>query len=220
MSRLHTIQATLKAVADHFGAEVSEGLEVPPETIEGWPGLVVIERDGRRHLRSMLWGFPRRTREMRERGDPTGRIGLVADLTNPLWDKLVVDPRYRCLIVLTHFANPDGDPGEKTRTWFSLLDQPIMAWAGFCRNTPEFGPVYAGMTMEANEAIPPTNDRMPVLVEPQEYDRWLRGSIADVIDMQFGAPVAADRMRVEPTKDLWRSEGVPPSAGAQFGLEF
>lgn len=31
--------------------------------------------------------------------------------------------------------------------------------SGFCKNTLEFVPVYAGMTMEANEAIPPTNDR-------------------------------------------------------------
>lgn len=84
-----------------------------------------------------------------------------------MWDQLVVDPRYRCLIALTHFGNPDGVPGAKTRTWFSVEGQPILAWAGFCRNTPEHGPVYAGMTMEANAAIPPTNDRMSVLIEPR-----------------------------------------------------
>lgn len=46
-----------------------------------------------------------------------------------------------------------------------------MAWAGFCRNFPEVGPSYAGMTMEANATIPPTNDRMPVLLEPHEHAR-------------------------------------------------
>ena len=43
----------------------------------------------------------------------------------------MVDPRYRCLIPLTHFANPDGDKGAKTRSWFSLTDAPLTAWAGF-----------------------------------------------------------------------------------------
>jgi len=58
--------------------------------------LAVFERNGRRLLKAMDWGFPRLTRVMREQGDPPGRIGLVADLTNPLWADLVVHPRYRC----------------------------------------------------------------------------------------------------------------------------
>lgn len=213
MSRLHTIMASRADVAAHFGAEFSDDLVVPAETTEGLPGLVVFERDGKRLLRSLTWGFPRLARD-----GESNRIGLVADLTNPMWDKLVVDPRYRCLIVLSHFGNPDGEPGSKTRTWFSVDKRPIVAWAGFCRNTPEFGAVYAGMTMEANAAIPPTNDRMPVLLDPHEYDRWLKGSIQDVIGFQFGAPFAAKRMVVERTKDLWRSHGLPSQPRPQLAI--
>ena len=201
--------ASIEAVAAHFGAEPAAGLEVPTETVEGLPGLIVIEKDGRKLLKSPTWGFPRLDRDMRERGDPPERIGLVADLTNSMWDKMAMDPRYRCLIVLTHFANPDGEPGEKTRTWFSVKGQPIMAWAGFCKNTREFGPVYAGMTMEANAAIPPTNDRMPVLLGPHEYERWLHGPINDVIGFQFRKPFAAERMEVLRTNDRWRSGKLP-----------
>lgn len=216
MSRLHTVMASVGEVTAHFGAEAPDDLVIHPETTEGLPGLIVFERNGRRCLRSLTWGFPRMTREARERGDGPDRLGLVADLTNPMWDQLVVDPRYRCLIVLTHFGNPDGEAGEKTRTWFSVEKQPITAWAG-CRNTPEFGPVYAGMTMEANAAIPPTNDRMPVLLDPHEYDRWLHGSIQDVIGFQFGKPLAAERMVVERTDDRWRSDGLP-SRSTQMAL--
>jgi len=212
MSRLHTILADVQDIAAHFGVDSVPHVEHSEEMIEGNRGLVVRESHGRRVLQTMTWGFPRQTQEMRDHGEPMGRIGLVADLTNPLWEKTVVDPRYRCLIVLTHFANPDGQQGARTRTWYSLKDQPIMAWAGFCRNTPEFGPVYAGMTMEANSAVMPTNDRMPVLIEPREYDRWLHGSIQDVIEFQFRAPIAASRMIVDPTNDRWRSEGLPTNA--------
>src|SRR3546814_16239208 len=105
-----------------------------------------------------------------------------------MWGTRVVEARYRGLITLTHFANPNGTPGEKTRSWFSLEGQPIVAWAGFCKNTAEFGPVYAGMTMEANGAAMPYNERMPVLLEPPEYARWLNGSIKDVISIQFSPP--------------------------------
>jgi putative SOS response-associated peptidase YedK len=181
--------------------------------------LVVIEKDGQRRLRSLDWGFPRQTREGRLNGDLPHRIGLVADLTNPMWSTMVVDPRYRCLIVLTHFANPDGDQGSKTRTWFSVKDQPIMAWAGFCRRTEEFGPAYAGMTMAPNEIIPPTNDRMPVLLEPEDYDRWLRGSIEDVFAFQhLRPPFPSNRMKVERTGDLWRSGVGPPGSAPQLAL--
>jgi putative SOS response-associated peptidase YedK len=135
-----------------------------------------------------------------------------------MWKETVVDPRYRCLIVLTHFANPDGDEGAKTRTWFSLRNEPIMAWAGFCRNLPDIGPVYAGMTMEANEAIPPTNDRMPVLLDPHEYDQWLRGGIQEVIRFQFRPPFPASRMVVQQTEDRWRSRSPPPDAASQMTM--
>jgi hypothetical protein len=39
--------------------------------------------------------------------------------------------------------------------------------------------------------------------------RWLHGSIEDVIRFKFRPPVAAARMLVERTDDLWRSHGLP-----------
>ena len=211
MSRLHVITASASDVAAYFEAESPAALTVPEGDIkEGLTGLVIFEKGGRRLLRPVTWGFPRLTREMRERGEPPGRIGLVADLTNPMWEEMVVEPRYRCLIALTHFGNPDGTPGAKTRTWFSVKDRPIMSWAGFCRNLPDQGPVYAGMTMSANAAVMPTNDRMPVLLERAEWDQWFRGSVREVIGFQFRPPFAAERMIVEPTDDRWNSGKGPP----------
>jgi putative SOS response-associated peptidase YedK len=218
MSRLHTVRASAAEIAAAFDAEAPADLVVPSETVEGLPGLVVYERNGRRLLRSMTWGFPRLTKEMRARGEEPGRVGMVADLTNPMWDDMVRDPRYRCLIPITHFGNPDGQPGAKTRTWFSVKDRPIVAWAGFCRNLPDQGPVYAGMTMAANEAIPPTNDRMPVLLEPDEHDAWLHSGVQDVIRFMYRPPFAADRMEVVRTDDAWRSGAAPPGTEPQLAL--
>ncbi|WP_246755416.1 MULTISPECIES: hypothetical protein [Rhizobium] len=131
MSRLFAVVRTIDEIAAHFGVDDPPTISVPTETVEGSQGLIVFEKDGRRLLKSMPWGFARHTREMRLHGEPPGRIGLVADLTNPMWEHLVVDPRYRCLIPITHFANPEGVPGHKTRAWFSVNDEPVVAWAGF-----------------------------------------------------------------------------------------
>jgi len=89
--------ASIEAVSAHFNADRAETIEMPAETVEGLRGVVVIEHRGRRRVGNMVRSFPRSTREMRERGDPPGRIGLFADLTNPLWT-IVTEPRQRCLI--------------------------------------------------------------------------------------------------------------------------
>lgn len=218
MSRLHAVIASVEAIARQFDAEPSHALTPPYEVIEGCPNFLVIKHLGRRLLKRLTWGFPRLTREMRLRGDPPGRIGLVADLTNPMREQIVVEPRYRCLIPRTHFCNPDGVPGAMTRTWFSVKGEAIACRAGFCRNTPEFGPVYAGMTMDANAAVMPTNDRMPVLLDRHENAQWFNGSIADVIEFQFRAPFAADRMEVLKGEDLWRSGKLPAMPEPQLHL--
>ena len=218
MSRLHIFTSTLDEIARQFGAQLPEAIDLPTETTEGAGGMAIIEQRGRRFLRQMDWGFPRFTRESRAGDELPGRIGLVADLTNRMWEQMVVDPRYRCIIPISHFANPDGVAGGKTRTWFSVKGQPAMAWAGFCRNIPDYGPVYAGMTMAANSAVMPTNDRMPVLLDPQEYGRWFQGSIQDVIGFQFREPFGENRMEVERTEDLWRSGALPKSGQPQLSL--
>lgn len=217
MSRLYGNTATAGEIAAQFGTAPID-VDVPAQTVEGDPGLVVLNTPSGRVAKAMTWGFPRVTTEMAIRNEPPQRLGLLADLTNPMWKKVVTDPRYRCLIPLTHFANPAGDAGAKTRTWFSVDGEPLIAWAGFCRNTPEFGPVFAGMTMTANDSVMPHNDRMPVLLAASEYDRWLNSSIQDVIGFQFRPPIASSRMVVEHTDDRWRSGSPPPSGKPQLAL--
>jgi putative SOS response-associated peptidase YedK len=68
-----------------------------------------------------------------------------------------------------------------TRTWFRVHDWPIFAWAGFCRRTEEWGSAYAAMTTDSSPAVAALNPRMPVILAPRDYERWLEGSIEDVI---------------------------------------
>lgn len=214
MCNLYRIEANEERLAVHFGAAPSDPAPTeltpyrlaptgrPLEIKPGGHGIVVRKAGDRRVLRWLRWGFSR------PQTDRTGQplhfkpVNLVADLTNPMWDRMVPDPRYRCLVPLTAFAQPAGPRGRMTRTWFGVDGGPVFAWAGFCRNS-ETGPVYAAMTTDSNAAVAPLNPRMPVILAPEEYERWLDGSIDDVIDFQFRPPFPAERMTVEATDELW-----------------
>jgi putative SOS response-associated peptidase YedK len=146
---------------------------------------------------------------MREKNQLATAVNLVADLTSPMWEKMVVDPRYRCLIPVTQFAEPDGFPGRRTRTWFSVKDEPIFAWAGFCRNTELWGPCYAGMTSNSNDAVRQYNPRMPVLLHADEWEHWLSCAIEDVIAFQF-REYPADLLEITRTDDPWIPRNAAP----------
>jgi putative SOS response-associated peptidase YedK len=154
-------------------------------------------------MQSLQWGFPRPQTDGAGNHLHFKPVNLVADLTNPMWNKMVPDPRYRCLIPVTAFAQPQGPRGRMTRTWFGARDWPIFAWAGFCRRTEEWGSVYAAMTTDSNTVVEPLNPRMAVILAPDEYDHWLEGSIEDVIDFQFRPPFPSEKLTVDRSDELW-----------------
>jgi putative SOS response-associated peptidase YedK len=111
-------------------------------------------------------------------------------------------PQSRCLIPLTEFWEPEGEKGSKTRTAFRIKDQPIFAWGGLWRQSAEWGPVYSGSMTDCNEAIRPVHDRMPVLLQPEEYDLWLNGPFEQLLEFQHRCFPAA-LIDMERTTELW-----------------
>jgi putative SOS response-associated peptidase YedK len=165
----------------------------------------------------MTWGFPVRLQNMKPGSKPKA-VNNAADLSKPMWKGLAERPQGRCLIPMTEFAEAEGIKGAMTRTWFSVKGQPIFAWGGLWRQSGEWGPVYSGVMTGCNEAIRPVHDRMPVLVMPDEWERWLRGSYEDV--MAFQARCFPDDLtQMLRTTDPWlkRSKPLMPNAGPCFG---
>ncbi len=203
MCNLYSLRSSAAEIAIHFGVRDPPQLDIPAEIKPGEPGIIVRQGAGGRMMQSLRWGFPRPQAD--RDGNPLHLkpVNLVADLTNPMWDRMVPDPRYRCLIPLTEFAQPEGPRGRMTRTWFSVRDWPVFAWAGFCRRTKERGPVYAALTTDSSPAVAALNPRMPVILAPEEYQGWLEGSIEDVIAFQFRPPFPAERLLVDRTDELW-----------------
>jgi putative SOS response-associated peptidase YedK len=178
-------------------------LNAPEEVVPGYPGMVVREEAGERILQSMVWGFP-----LPQKSKKTGLpikpkpVNNIADLTSGMWRNLAPKPSARCLIPLTAFAEAEGEKGSKTRTWISVKGQPIVTWGGLWRQSAEWGAVYSGLMTDCNEAIRPIHNRMPVLLLPEDHDRWLHGRIEDVIAFQ-GRCFPDDLIEIERTSDPW-----------------
>jgi len=180
---LYTERLSAAEVAAHFGVANPVMSNAGDEVYPGTPGLVIREEAGQRIMQSMTWGFPLRLKGMSPTAKPKP-VNNIADLAKPMWKGLAAKPQWRCLIPLTAFAEAEGVKGAKTRTWFNVKGQPIFAWAWLWRVSDERGPVYSGVMTDCNEAIRPAHDRMPVLLMPEDYERWLHGSFDDAVSFQ------------------------------------
>lgn len=203
MCNLYTVRKSAAEVAAHFGVDVPDvgSFNVPDEVYPGYPGMVVRENEGRRVLQSMVWGFPLRLKTMAPTAKPKP-VNNIADLRKGMWIGLARKPQWRCLIPLTEFAEAEGPKGGKTRTWFSLNERPIFAWAGLWRQSAEWDDVYSGVMTDCNEAIRPVHDRMPVLLHETEYDQWLHGDFDAIAALQERC-FPDDLIAMRRTSDPW-----------------
>lgn len=83
-----------------------------------------------------------------------------------------------------------------------MKDRPLFAWAGLWRSSDEWGPVYSGVMTNANSAVAPVHNRMPVLILPDEYETWLHGSFDDAFAFQERV-FPPELIDVTRTTDLW-----------------
>lgn len=201
MCNLYTVRVTAEDVARHFGVANPIATNAGPEVYPGTPGLVVREQDGQRIMASMTWGFPLRLPTMKPDSKPKP-VNNIADLKKGFWVGLARKPQWRCLIPVTGFAEAEGPKGKTTRTWFGVEGEPIFAWGGLWRVSDEWGPVYSGAMTDANEAVRPVHERMPVLLHRDDYETWLNGSFDD-IEAIVKRVFPAELITVERTSELW-----------------
>jgi putative SOS response-associated peptidase YedK len=202
MCNLYAVKKSAEEVAAHFGVRPpSTRLNIPDDIVPGYPGMVVREEGGERILQSMVWGWPLRLKGMRPESKPKP-VNNIADVRKPMWVGFARQPEWRCIIPLTEFAEAEGQKGSKTRTWFSVKGQPVFAWAGLWRQSAEWGAVYSGVMTDSNAAMRPVHDRMPVLLLPDDHDRWLHGSLEDVVAFQQRS-FPDDLIEMRRTDELW-----------------
>jgi len=145
---------------------------------------VVREQDGERAWDVMSWDVLG--------GKAPWPMTNVRNLALPQWRKLAEKPENRCLVPLTEFCEftPDkhdlgeGKPPLKGEMWFSVVDQPVFAVAGFWQHTAE-GNGFTMVTCDPNTLVAPIHPKaMITILDPADIDTWLRGSYDDIVGLQ------------------------------------
>jgi putative SOS response-associated peptidase YedK len=201
MCNLYRVRAIADEVAALFGATLTPGVVWQDAIYPRYDAPVIIAHDGERRMGLMRWGFPTQVAGARG-GMITKHVTNARNLASPFWRPSVMKPTRRCLVPFTQFAEPkpgkDAD-GRPAQYWFHLPDRAVGCFAGLWRpGDREKGeaPFFAFATCAPNPLVAPLHPKaMPVILLPEDEERWLHGSEADVLALQ--APYPSQLMAVE-----------------------
>lgn len=89
----------------------------------------------------------------------------------------------RCLIMADGFYEWQRQPKGKQPSYFRLTEQQPFAFAGLWEQwQPEGAEAITSCTLlttVANDCLRPVHDRMPVILNPQDYETWLDPTLHD-----------------------------------------
>jgi putative SOS response-associated peptidase YedK len=185
---------TLRANARHLTEVFAtlNGIEWSPRyNIAPTQTVVAVrepEKGKGRELALMRWGLiPSWAKDM--------KIG--SNLINARADGVATKPSFRsafkkrrCLIATDGFYEWQPVPGQKTKQPFHIGIQgtPVFAFAGLWEywEDPEGKPIEscAIITTDANEVMQKVHNRMPVILDPKNYDEWLDRELQDPEPLQ------------------------------------
>lgn len=149
----------------------------PTQTV---PAIVLNEK-GDRSFKPFRWGLiPTWAKD----------ASMGARMTNARSETVTEKPTFRsafkqrrCLIVADGFYEWQKQQGKKQPFYFRLKNGQPFGFAGLWERwqAPE-GDVWETctiLTTEANDLLKEVHDRMPVMLHPEEYDRWLDPAAQD-----------------------------------------
>jgi len=79
-------------------------------------------------------------------------------------------------------------------------DAPLFAAAGVWRNTDEWGEASSMIMTEANEQVAPVHNRIPVILQRENWRKWLDGTPYEAFDLCI--PFAG-KLKVDRTTETW-----------------
>ncbi|MGE4430910.1 MAG: SOS response-associated peptidase family protein [Sphingobium sp.] len=165
------------------------------------PGWVLRMVDGTLVLDQMTWGYPLIRRGKKEQLlKPKAVNNTRFDKLGGFWARWTA-PANRCLIPTARFAEAVGTTGAMKETWLSVIDQPIVAWAGLWGKSEEWGDWYSGVMTDAAPELAAIHDRSPVILLPDQCSEWLTAPVEDLA--KFDRPFPAAHVHVEKTDTLW-----------------
>lgn len=210
MCNLYAMLASQDSTRRHFAVDPARDYLGNAEPLPAiWPKyeapILRLSEDGTRELVSAHWGFltPKVSAK-------TGKALKPDAWNNARDDKLTKSGLWkdsflnrRCLIPGTSFREAKGrNPAEDF--WFALTGtdpRPLFAFAGLWRGGQpgiegDEGDwtTHTMVTTSPNKLVEPVHPtRMPVILDPQDYETWLYGTPAEAAELL--RPFPAEKMR-------------------------
>ena len=178
-----------------------EDEDFPPRAhvAPGQPIAVVRMDNGQRHFALVRWGFiPAWVKEVKP-GKPLINARGETVMEKPSFRNAM--RRRRCLVPCDGYYEWSGAEGRKVPFFVQRPDRELFAlaglwehWMGADGSELETATL---MTIAPNAELTTIHDRMPVIIQPEDYETWLTGEADDAARLIRPAPDGSFTM--EPT---------------------
>lgn len=170
---------------------------VAPQSLQ--PVVRLDSETGERELTIMRWGLiPFFAKDAKiAYSTINARAETVA--TSPVFREPM--KRRRCLVPATGFYEWQALDKKSKQPWsIELVDGNLFAFAGLWdrwKDKAKGQPMetYTIITTDPNELLEPIHNRMPVILSPQDYTRWLDPGEPSQLPIDLLRPYPAEEMR-------------------------
>jgi len=167
------LHASPEVVALQFGLAEPPALAPRYNIAPASPVLIVRREDAKARAAAVRWGLVPGWAK-----DPS----IGARLVNARGERLAQKPsfrdayrRRRCLVPASGFYEWRSEAGVKQPYYIRPSRGGLFGFAGLWERWNELE-TCAIITTEANQAMRPVHHRMPVILAPADYGRWLEGA--------------------------------------------
>ena len=172
--------------------EYADDAEFPPRAhvAPGQPIGVVRMENGARRFALVRWGFiPGWVKEVKP-GKPLINARGETVMEKPSFRNAM--RRRRCLVPADGYYEWSGEDGRKVPYFVQRKDKDLFALAGLWEHWlgADGSEIETAtlMTISPNAELSGIHDRMPVIIEPGDYETWLAGEVEAAVALIRPAP--------------------------------
>lgn len=183
-----TLIVTPEVLAKTFDLSEIPQIEHRYNIAPGQSVACIRKIDGRMSLDFLTWGAA--SPELTADASTHGIINMCTESLSEQTNFLHAIQYNRCIIPATGFYEwlPRNNDNGLQPYYIRLLNSSVMGFAGLCMmNVTEEGTAIEScciLTTRANELIVPIHDRMPVILQPEDYELWLDGTVHDPQELE------------------------------------
>jgi putative SOS response-associated peptidase YedK len=200
-----------QAIADafHVTGNMADVILPPDDDIRPTTMQPIIRQNkesGERDLVMARWGFIPSWHQRNARFPPTTFNARAEGIQKAgMWKHAFVS--HRCLVPADSFYEWQKiRPKYNPKYEIALAGGKPFAFAGLwgAWKNPDTGDwlqSYTIITTDPNELMEPIHNRMPVILHPKDYNRWLSREVTDQPPIDLLRPYEADKMRAHLTEN-------------------